>query len=123
MQQFLHLLQHTENQKSQLRNRHPFEHYNAEGDVLELLEESGWKVLNRNGRHFRLLRPGQSHAASSAMFDSETRTFNCFSTSTCFDVGKGYSPSSVFVLLEGEKDMTVAYQKLVEAGYGVPKEK
>lgn len=109
------------NKRNQDWELSPFEHYNAEGDVLELLEESGWRVLNRNGRHLRLLRPGQSHAASSAMFDSETRTFNCFSTSTCFDVGKGYSPSSVFVLLEGEKDMAIAYQKLVEAGYGIPK--
>jgi hypothetical protein len=99
----------------------PFEHYNSDGDVLELLEESGWRVLNRNGRNIRLVRPGQTHATSSAMFDNESRTFNCFSTSTPFDVGKGYSPSSVFVVLEAEKDMNLAYNKLVSLGYGLPK--
>jgi len=44
--------------------------------------------------------------------------FNCFSTSTSFDVGRGYSPTDVFVELECEGDLSLAFRKLIADGYG-----
>jgi hypothetical protein len=97
----------------------PFEHFNEEGDIISLLEESGWRQLPQLGSNIRLLRPGQTHASSSAMFDMNTRIFNCFSTSTRFDVGKGYTPASVFILLECDGDASLGYKKLIDLGFGV----
>lgn len=97
----------------------PYDHYNRDGDVVALLQEHGWKILPQVGKNIRFRRPGKTHASSSAMFDVTTKTFNCFSTSTCFDVGKGYAPASVFAILECESDTNLAYKKLIEMGYGI----
>lgn len=99
----------------------PFEHYDKEGDILELLEDNGWSQLPASGRNIRLKRPGHTHASSSGMFDVESRIFNCFSTSTKFDINVGYAPASVFVMLECDGDFAQGYRKLIELGFGIPR--
>lgn len=97
----------------------PFAHYNTHGDVLHLLSSNGWDQVGRqHGRSVRLKRPGQTHAKSSALFDTETHIFNVFSTSTVFDINKGYSPSDVFIELECNGDVSEAFKKLVANGFG-----
>ncbi|MCB1711945.1 MAG: bifunctional DNA primase/polymerase [Candidatus Riesia sp.] len=99
---------------------HPYDHYNQEGDVLQLLYDNGWSsVGSDSGRNVRLRRPGQTHSKSSALFDKETRIFNCFSTSTEFDVTKGYNPVGVFSLLECDGDMGETYRELINLEYGI----
>ena len=97
----------------------PFKDYNERGDVVMLLGLNGWDVVGRqSGKSIRFKRPGQVHSASSALYDTSSRIFNVFSTSTGFDVNRGYSPSDVFTHLEANGDTTEAFKKLIEAGYG-----
>lgn len=100
----------------------PFADYNLRGDVLQVLFNSGWEEMsNGYGKSIRLKRAGAVTSASSALFDPESRLFNCFSTSTSFDVGRSYSPSDIFIELENEGDLSLAFKKLIEMGYGEEK--
>jgi hypothetical protein len=101
----------------------PLDHYNESGDVVQLLLDYGWEIVDEYGKNIRFKRPGQTHAKSSAMFDITTRIFNCFSTSTDFDCGKGYSPVGVFMLLKCNNDPFKAYETLAEEGWGEQLEK
>jgi hypothetical protein len=98
--------------------RHPYDHYNEEGDILEELLKAGWRIVEESGRNVRLKRPGQVHSTSSALLDKESGVFNCFSTSTIFDVNKAYSATSVYSILNCDGSMGQAYKKLIEMGYG-----
>ena len=98
----------------------PFEDFNERFDVVSYLEDNGWEVT-KNGwskNSVRLKRAGNPKSGSSALFDTDTRIFNCFSTSTVFDVGRGYTPTDVFTLLECDNDLSVCFKKLVDEGYG-----
>jgi hypothetical protein len=99
----------------------PFEHYNEEGDIIELLIDNGWTVIEESGKNVRFKRPGQVHSNSSALYDKDRRIFNCFSTSTEFEPTKGYNPVSVFTMLECDNDFSLTYKKLVDLGYGINK--
>lgn len=99
----------------------PFKDYNERGDVLHILSINGWTEVHSSRSNIRLKRPGKS-SASSAIFNNETRIFSVFSTSTSFDNNRGYTPSDVFIHLECNDDVGVAYNKLVEMGYGVKKQ-
>lgn len=97
----------------------PFSDYNERGDVLALLLENGWEECKGSGgKSIRLRRAGNTKSASSALFDTESRILNVFSTSTVFDVNRGYSPTDVFTILECDNDLSVAFRKLVADGYG-----
>lgn len=97
----------------------PFTAYNEMGDVISVLLDNGWEECrNSNSKSIRLKRAGNPKSGSSALFDTESRVFNCFSTSTSFDVNRGYSPTDVFTELECEGDLSLAFRKLVEMGYG-----
>lgn len=97
----------------------PFEDWNDRGDVLTLLLESGWEECKGSpGKSIRMKRAGNTKSASSALFDTERRIFNCFSTSTSFDVGRGYNPTDVLLELECENDLSRAFKFLIDNGYG-----
>ena len=97
----------------------PFEDFNERGDVLELLFDSGWEECrNSSKKSIRLKRAGNPKSSSSALFDTDTRVFNCFSTSTNFDVGRGYNPVDILLELECENDLSKAFKYLMSHGYG-----
>lgn len=97
----------------------PFQDFNERGDVISVLLENGWEECrNSNSKSIRLKRAGNPKSGSSALFDTETRVLNVFSTSTCFDVNKGYSPTDVFTELECDGDLSLAFKKIVGMGYG-----
>ena len=97
----------------------PFEDFNSRGDVLQLLFDSGWEECKGSSKKsIRLKRAGNPKSGSSALFDTETRVFNCFSTSTSFNVGKGYNPTDVLLELECENDLSKAFKYLIDNGYG-----
>jgi replicative DNA helicase len=104
----------------------PFEDYNNRGDVVELLERNGWKVVSNTGNKVNLLRPGSTDTATSGNFHTDKRTFSVFSSSTIFDVTdskgdkKAYSPSQVYTILECNGDFKESYKKLLAGGYGEP---
>lgn len=100
----------------------PFADYNTRGDILTVLYNSGWEECsNGYGNSVRLRRAGAVTSASSALFDPETRLFNCFSTSTSFDVNRSYTPVDIFIELECEGDISLAFRKLTEMGFGQEK--
>ena len=99
----------------------PFDDYHNRADVVHLLECNGWTVVGQKyGRNIRFKRPGKS-STSSALFDTTSRVFNCFSTSTSLDNTKGYSPAGLFIHYECNDDVGLAYQKLKDLGFGVKK--
>lgn len=95
----------------------PFAEYDKRGDVIKLLEDYGWTIEDERKNAVRLRRPG-AVSASSALFDTATRVLTVFSTSTVFEANKGFPPASVYTLLECEDDTNLAYQKLLDLGYG-----
>lgn len=96
----------------------PFEDYNERGDVVELLQSNGWKVVGHKGHKVIFLRPGQTSSQSSGNYDSAKKWFSVFSTSTEFDPQHAYQPYAVFAYLECNKDFSEASKKLYELGYG-----
>lgn len=96
----------------------PFEDFNEKSDPIDTLIKFGWDIIDERGKSIRLKRPGGSFSKSSALYDTESKIFNCFSTSTEFDVSKGYSPLQVYALLECEEDYSLVYKNLIELGYG-----
>ena len=98
----------------------PFADFNQRGNGLDLLLDHGWKIQSIRGNNIRLLRPGQVHSASSGLWDSNTLIFNCFSTSTNFEVGKGYTNTDLLMELENLNGPE-CYKKLTDLGYGIKK--
>jgi len=96
----------------------PFSDFNARFDVVTYLEENGWEVMKGNGKSVRLRRAGNPSSGSSALFDPESRKLNVFSTSTIFDVNRAYTAADIFLLIECENDMSVAFSKMISMGFG-----
>ena len=94
----------------------PLEAYNKEGAsvVIPLLVSHDWKEVERSGDRIKLKRPGETTAHSSGDFHIGKNVFKVFSTSTVFESGKGYSPASVFCILECGGDWKLTYQRLLE---------
>ncbi|HUM52287.1 MAG TPA: bifunctional DNA primase/polymerase [Chitinophagales bacterium] len=96
----------------------PFDDYNKRGDVISLLENHGWKIVQQKGNKTIFLRPGQTTAASSGNFDHDKNWFSVFTTSTDFDPQKAYLPYAVFATLECNKDFSETARKLLDLGFG-----
>jgi hypothetical protein len=80
---------------------------------------NGWDTVGKPyGRSVRLKRPGQVHSASSALFDTDRKLLNVFSTSTSFVVGRAYTATDIFTELECNGDLSIAFQRIVEMGFG-----
>lgn len=101
--------------------KNPIDDYNERGDIVQVLLDNGWTITNPNwetDRNVRLKRPGQTHSASSALFDNQRRIFVCFSTSCEFDPNEGYSAFGTYAMLEHDNNFTNAFKQLVVEGYG-----
>lgn len=96
----------------------PWDDYNQRGDIKELLAESGWSVIDETAKTIRFKRPGAT-SGSSALFDKSSGIFNCFSTSTSLSVDKGYNAASLYIELECDGDGKLAYQNLINLGFGI----
>lgn len=98
----------------------PWEDYNERGDIVELLTNSGWTYDPKfeTVKNIRFKRPG-AQSGSSALYDKQTKIFNCFSTSTSLSVEKGYTPASLYIEIEHDGDKSAAYKTLVALEYGV----
>lgn len=96
----------------------PFDEYNERANPLDVLSDSGWEIISESSHNVRLRRPGSPNSQSSALYDKETKVLNVFSTSTSLECNKGYSPSSIFIELECNGDTQLAFNRLIEMGYG-----
>lgn len=104
--------------KAKIKGTSPFDDYNERGDVVELLQSHGWRVVQQKGAKTLLLRPGQTTSASSGNYDHDKKWFSVFTTSTEFEPQRAYMPYAVFAVLECNKDFSEASKKLYDLGFG-----
>lgn len=93
----------------------PGDDYNARGDVREVLEKHGW-ALTIEGENEHWARPGKEGGTSATFKDLVFWVFT--SNAPPFEANKGYSPFSVYTLLECEGDYRRAAEELRGRGYG-----
>jgi len=105
-------------QREQQQGLSPFDDYNQRGDVLVLLESHGWTVVKSKGERVLVKRPGSTSSLSSGSYNEGLNLFSVFSTSTEFEVGKGYRPYAVFGVLECNSDWSECSRRLYDMGYG-----
>jgi len=100
----------------------PGDVYNEWGDVLSLLESHGWTVHERRGPGgtVYLTRPGKDpRDGISATFGRDGRRILYVFSSNAppFEAGKGYTPFTVYALLEHGGDFASAARVLASQGY------
>lgn len=95
----------------------PFDDYNKRGDIRQLLEAHGWKIVKSNSQRDYYLRPGGT-SEHSGSFNKDLNLFSVFSTNTPFEPQKGYKNAHVFTILECEGDWKKSAKKLLDLGYG-----
>ena len=98
----------------------PFDDYNRRGDIVDLMERNGWKVVKQNSERIYFLRPG-SQAEHSGSWNMGMGLFSVFSVNTPFLVQKGYKLSAIFAIMECGGDFKLAARKLLDMGYGEKK--
>ena len=107
----------TKDKKIYEADKSPFEDYNEKANVIELLEEHGWKVTMQRGNKCFLLRPGGT-GKWSADWSEQHRKFYVFTSSTQFDECKAYNPSAILALLQFNNDWSETAKWLLKNGYG-----
>lgn len=95
----------------------PFDDYNANGDVVSLLESHGWRKCEAKKDMVSFTRPGKKSGISATLRLSD-RILYVFTNSTVFEGSKGYNPTQVFTTLECSGDSKEARKKLLKLGYG-----
>lgn len=99
----------------------PFDDYNERGDIVDLLQSHGWKVVGQDAMKTYFLRPGDPQSKTSGDFHHRLRLFTLFTpNSPPFKRLVGYRPATVFAMLECAGDFKLAARRLLEMGYGVP---
>ncbi len=100
----------------------PGDDYNARGDVLALLLKHGWTVERHSGDVLYLCRPGKTEPGPSATLGRiGPGGLYVFSTNAApFAAPRGYTPFTVYALLEHGGDIAAAARALGAQGYGEP---
>jgi len=99
----------------------PGDDYNEKGDVRALLERRGWKYIHSSNGNDYFRRPGKNKGSWSASL--KDNIFYVFSSNAHpFEANRGYSPFSVYALLEHGGNYSAAAKVLLEKGYGSLKE-
>jgi len=96
----------------------PWEDFNLRGDTVALLESCGWTYVMTKGSKVHFKRPGSTDALTSGNFDTDKHLFSVFSTSTEFEINKGYKPFAVYAMLKHGNDVRAAAVDLYNNGYG-----
>lgn len=96
----------------------PWDDYNDRSNPIDLLQRHGWTFIERKGPRSLLRRPGHTDQHSSGDYHHELGLFKVFSTSTQFEIGKGYKPFAIYTVLEHAGDFSRAAKQLIADGYG-----
>jgi len=98
----------------------PFTDYNNRGDIIQLLERHGWKVIRKTTIKTYFRRPGNTDHETSGDYNHQLGLFGVFSTSTEFKLRTGYRPYAVYAILECGGNFRLAAKRLLAEGYGTP---
>lgn len=96
----------------------PWDDYNERSNPVELLERHGWSVVSQYGERTIFKRPGTTESKSSGDYHHALKLFKVFTTSSQFEVGKGYSPYAIYTLLEHNNDFSKSAKQLLADGFG-----
>lgn len=110
--------EHRVTQSASNYKKTPWDDYNDRCDVIALLESHGWKFVERKGPRSLLKRPGVTDQHSSGDYHHELNLFKVFSSSTQFELLKGYKPFAVYTVLAHNNDFSAAAKQLISDGYG-----
>jgi hypothetical protein len=95
----------------------PGDEYNERGDVRLVLRRHGWELV-REGSNEYWRRPGKDQGWSATLRDGVLYVFS--SNAAPFEPDRGYSPFSVYTLLEHSGDFNAAATALRSEGFGQP---
>lgn len=99
----------------------PWDDYNSQHDVRDLIERYGWTELPRqeNSKYYYYNKPGASSSGDvHGVVVKGENVFFTFSTATEFDSEVGYTPYGVFAVIEHSGDFSAAAKELIKQGYG-----
>jgi hypothetical protein len=100
----------------------PWDDYNEQAPVVDLLHSHGWKTDHQIGNKTRLTRPDKPSGVS-AEWDEDKRRLYVWTSSSQFNNEQGYTASSIHKILQCNGDASQNCKELERAGYGVRKAK
>lgn len=98
-------------------NKSPFEDFNENADIREILEGEGWTLHHSKGAKFYYLRPGGEQQWSGE-YDDNKKLFYVWTTSSEFESEKAYNAAQVYSILKHKGDYSAAAKHLISEGYG-----
>lgn len=100
-------------------DENPYQHYNRSEEGATVLQQNGWTYLKASGPYQYYERPEQSeHGRIAASFNTATRLYYIFTTSTALEGGRAYNPATVLSILQFNGDHKQAYHHLIASGFG-----
>jgi hypothetical protein len=96
----------------------PWEDFCERVPCEEVLNAHGYRSVGVSRNDILVLRPGQAHSSHSGYVHTDTNIFVCFSASTPFEPGKGYSSFMVYTVLKHRGDVKEAIRAIASQGFG-----
>jgi len=105
--------------RERAREERPWEQFDAEVYAGDLLVKHGWKPCSKiDGLGQTFTRPGKSGGVSGVVYDDTGLTHIFTSNASPLEMGKTYTPSALYTLLEHNGDFSAAARQLAEDGFG-----
>jgi len=98
----------------------PWEAYNrmvASDEMLELLDEDGWKIDHKKGSEIRLTRPGKKKGTSGTLH-TDSNIFYAWSSPTDIPEEKGVNAFQLYTHVKHGTDFSAAAKDLLGQGFG-----
>lgn len=96
----------------------PWDDYNEKTHAVDLLKSYGWREVYETSDKIFMLRPGESAAKTSGNYHKGKGIFVSHSTSTPFDVSKGYTAYAIYTQMEHGGNFSESAKALSEKGFG-----
>jgi len=96
----------------------PWGEFRATYNVLDILTNAGWTIVDENERMVNVRRPGNTTARTSGAVFKDSGLFFPFTTSTAFDAEQPYDAFQAFVVLAHGGDFQNAIRELRNDGFG-----
>ena len=96
----------------------PWDEFNRNIKCEEILEANGYRIVGKQGNDLLIKHGGNSSSFHSGYVHLESNIFVCFSTSTPFEPGKGYTPFMIYTILKHRGDPKASTKDLFSQGFG-----